>query len=342
MTKMVGPYLIMEFVGKGTSGEVYKALNQKTKSIVAAKRIPKTIANLQGMQKYISGEVSLLKKLRRNNIIKLEATIETQNSFYIFLEFCNGGSLSQCLTKFKRTYGFPFTEKIVQHIMRKIVDAMCYLHRNKIVHRDLKLENILVNFNSEVDRQNLSMLKCDIKIVDFGYSVDLNHTYQNLAQTALGTPLYMAPTILRKLRGYEPFKGYDEKIDIWSMGVLCYELLVGERLFKGTTENELLKLVEKGAYTFPINLSNEAISFISSMLQYDCKIRATAEQLSKHDFLNKSVEQFTKIDLNKHLNEITDKGLNMNIKHNFYKTYNSFPSDEFSSKFAIDNVYANQ
>ena len=148
-------FQILELIGKGTTGEVYKAYNKLTKSYVAAKKIPKQLANQPGMKKYIETEYILLQKLKHNNIIRFVSKKETPNSYYYFIDYCNGGSLLSCLEKFMKIYGFPFTEKIVQYLMRQIIDAINYLHKNKIIHRDLKLDNILVKFYSESDLKNL-------------------------------------------------------------------------------------------------------------------------------------------------------------------------------------------
>ena len=151
----------------------------------------------------------------------------------------------------------------------------------------------------------------------------------------------MAPTIVKKMNNFNDLKGYNDKIDIWSMGVLCYEMLVGQKLFNANNPNELLRKIENGLYIFPLNLSKEAISFISSMLKYDSRMRPSAEELLKHDFLRKDVENFTKMDLNKVPNQISNGGLYMNVRNYFNDSVNSFSDNNIHSKFAIDNIYDN-
>ena len=108
--------------------------------------------------------------------------------------------------------------------MRQIVSAVQYLHFNRIIHRDLKLDNILVNFASDYDKQTLNLKNCQVKIIDFGFATILNSDKTN---TVLGTPPNMDPKILEQITTGIPTNGYTEKVDIWSLGTLCYEMIMG-------------------------------------------------------------------------------------------------------------------
>ena len=171
------------------------------------------------------------------------------------MEFCNGGSLSGCLKKYKAIHRRPFSEEIVQYIMRQVVNGLEFLHSNKIIHRDLKLDNILVTFNSEVDKNNLNMMKAIVKIIDFGFATKL---HKGLTYTVLGTPTNMDPQILQNMETRNQ-SGYDEKADIWSLGTLCYEMLVGHMAFSANSMEELYQKVKQGTYTLPSNLSEEVV-----------------------------------------------------------------------------------
>ena len=155
--------------------------------------------------------------------------------------------------------------------MRQIVDAINYLHKKNILHRDIKLDNILVNFENEEDKKNENMMKAQIKIIDFGFARHLSPS--DLAYSTLGSPINMDPGILRKLNKMEHSKeyGYDQKADIWSLGTICYEMLIGKCTFDAQSMKELINKVEKGNYFLPTYLSKEAVSFLNGMLQYDSK-----------------------------------------------------------------------
>ena len=110
--------------------------------------------------------------------------------------------------------------------------------------------------------------------------------------------------------------GYDKSADIWSLGALCYEMLTGNRVFNGRNQNELFNKVEIGDYSIPSNLSKEVVSFLTGMLQYNPKKRLNIDEISKHEFLNKNVKNFSKIDLDLFGNKVGPNGLNINIKKN--------------------------
>jgi serine/threonine protein kinase len=229
------------------------------------------------------------------------------------MEYCNGGDLSGCLKKYKAAYKRPFSEEIVQYIMRQVVNGINFLHSNKIIHRDLKLDNILVTFPSENDKKSLNMMKAIVKIIDFGFATKLQAAKSNLTYTILGTPANMAPQILEQMEQRTPNRqGYDEKVDIWSLGTLCYEMLVGHMAFCASSMQELSKKVKQGSYSLPTNLSKEVVSFIDSMLKADPNKRLSARDLLKHDFLVKNVKQFQPIDVRKIPGMVSGDIININ------------------------------
>ena len=166
-----------------------------------------------------------------------------------------------------------------------------------------------------------------------------------LAKTLVGTPYYMAPTIVKKYTNYlELDTGYTEKCDIWSLGIICYEMLVGQRLFDVKSIKELMQKIENGTYSFPLSLSQTAISFISSILKYDEKMRPSAEQLLKHDFLTKNVEIFSTINLNNSHGNVFNYELQMNFKNQNLNEVNniSYGNETSINSFSIDDPLFNQ
>ena len=315
--KDVDDLTLLKLLGKGSFGEVYLTSKKGHSQLYATKKIPKKIADSEKCRKYFHNEINILQIIHHKNIMNLVEIKQTQNNYYLVCELCNGGSLTECLDKYRKMYRKPFSEEIVQYLMKQIVDAIKYLHSCHIIHRDLKLDNILVNFENEEDKKNMNMFGAQVKIIDFGFATRLDNI-RNLAFSTLGSPINMDPGILKKLNHMdnEP-KGYDEKVDIWSLGTLCYEMLIGKPTFEADNMTDLVKKIEKGEYTLPTSLSKEVVSFLNAMLQYDAKTRLNAEELSRHHFLTKNVNEFTKIDLEKVQNNLNgDDTFKINVKKN--------------------------
>ena len=157
-----------------------------------------------------------------------------------------------CLQKYIQKYGKAFPEEIVQYLMRQIVGAVAYIHSFNIIHRDLKLGNIMVNFDSDIDKQNLNMMKTQIKIGDFGISKISEEAF-----TDIGTANYMEPWLLEEHVNKEKLdilRPYSQEVDIWSLGCLCYELYMGELLFKNKYKDKnknnkaILEQIKIGKY----------------------------------------------------------------------------------------------
>ena len=310
----MNPFENIQKIGEGTMGKVYLIKKKNTNEYYALKIIDRAIIERPDIRKSFERERQFLNELHNINIIKLYDVRETPSHYYLTLEYCNGGSLLKCLKKYIKMYGKPFSEEIVQYIMNQIVNGLKCIHQHSIIHRDLKLDNILVKFYSNEDIKNLNMMKTHIKISDFGISIKAD-----LAFTAAGTPAYTDPLILKKLSARNDLKnseGYDKSADIWSLGAMCYEMLLGRRVFNGRNIDDLSKKVEDGYYTVPFNLSKEVISFINGMLQYDPQKRLTIEKLSKHDFLKKNIKQFSKVNLDLFGSKVEKKGIKINIKKN--------------------------
>lgn len=318
MSSKIGDITLLNKLGQGAFGTVFLSKKDGKNGYFATKQIDRAVADRPNFQKYFKNELMLLKSLNHPNIVHLEDVKITQKFYYIVMEYINGGSLSDCLKKYKqRNNGKSFNEEIVQYLMRQIVSAIKYIHGQKIIHRDLKLDNIMVNFSNENDKKNLNMMKATIKIIDFGFSIRL--TQNNLATSILGSPINMDPAILNEManRGKKIGKlGYDQKADIWSLGTICYELLIGEAVFNAETMNELISKVEAGTYSVPTSVSSEIVSFLNGMLQYKGEKRLSADDLYKHPFLTKNVRDFRKIDTRRVSGKINQDGLNINVKKN--------------------------
>ena len=325
---LVGDYTLTKSLGKGAFGEVYITSKQGTQEKFATKKIDKKFARNPKAKKYIDNEIKILKSIDHENIIKLYDQLETSQYYFLVTEYCNGGGLSDCLEYHINQYHKPFSEEIVQYLMRQIVSGIRYLHSKHILHRDIKLDNILVKFDTEEDKQKKNMLKAKVKIIDFGFARYLDP--KELAFSTLGSPINMEPGILRKLNKMENSRnyGYDEKADIWSLGTICYEMLIGHCTFDASSMKELLGKVEAGNYLLPTSISKEAASFLNGMLQYDPKQRLNAEKLYSHHFLTKDYKSLTKMNLNNVQKHLYGANLKINSKKNQNSIWVIFEEEE--------------
>ena len=312
---MLDDLTFIKRLGKGSFGEVFLTEKAGHSELYATKKIPKSIADSENVKKYFINEITILREINHKNIMKLIEIKQSKDNYYLVCELCNGGSLNDCLDKYRKINRHAFTEEVVQYLMRQIIDAIKYLHGCHILHRDLKLDNILVNFDNEQDKINMNMLGAQVKIIDFGFATRLDPK-KNLAFSTLGSPINMDPGILKKLNHIDnSISGYDEKVDIWSLGTLCYEMLIGKPTFEADNMKDLVKKIETGEYTLPSSLSKEVVSFLNAMLQYDSKLRLSAEELSRHYFLTKNIKDFSKIDINKVQKNLNEKDeIKINVK----------------------------
>ena len=314
---IIDNYILEKSLGKGAFGEVFLALMKGDSSKkFAAKKLERTEIEKSEAMKYLKNEILILKKLNHPNIVKYETIKKTKKHFYLIMEFCNGGELSKALEKYQQKYGKPFSQEIVQHLMRQIIDAFKYIHSQHIIHRDIKLDNVLLNFETEQDKEDLNMMKATVKIIDFGFACFVK---SGLLYSTLGSPINMDPIILKKLNASTKKArqlGYDQKADVWSLGTICYEMLIGRSAFDSEDMDELVEKIEEGEYKIPTNLSKEMISFINGMLQYESQKRLTCEELAKHPFLTNSIEHFHPIDKLKCADKLDHSQIKMNSKMN--------------------------
>ena len=300
-------------LGKGAFGEVYLTSRKGDPKKYATKKLDREeIESGEGI-KYLRNEIVILQYLNHPNIVKFQEVKKTKKHYYIIMEYCNGGELTKALEKYVNKYGKPFPEELVQHFMRQIISAFKYIHERKIIHRDVKLDNILLHFENEEDLKNFDLMKATVKIIDFGFACKISKT--GLQYTVLGSPINMDPIILKKLNSSTKKTkqlGYSEKADIWSIGTICYEMVIGRPVYDAEDMDDLVEKVEDGSYKVPTSMSHELVSFLNAMLQYNSENRLTASQLSRHDFIVKDVKDFKKIDLEKVAGKIKGDKLGIN------------------------------
>ena len=319
MIKKLKAITLLQVLGKGAFGTVYLSQKDGKAGYLATKVIDRAIADKPSFYKYFQNELRILNILQHPNVVHLETVKKDDKYYYIVMEYVNGGSLKDCLKRYQSKYGKAFPEEIVQHLMRQIVDAIKFIHHKNIIHRDLKLENIMASFDDEKDIETCNMMKAKIKLIDFGFATQLTQNNNKVAKTVIGSPINMDPIILNEMakKGKKINQlGYDQKADIWSLGTICYEMLIGKPVFNAQTLDDLVYKVESGTYSVPTSVSKEIVAFLNGMLQYDGQNRLSADELSMQPFLIKRVNDFSRIDTNKVRKKIDSKGLNINVKKN--------------------------
>ena len=302
-------YKKIDDLHKGENGtSVYLAIDTKKNILTAIKSIPKKKMN-EDTQKNFRRELQNLHNLKHPNIIQILDYLNNKTTNYIVLEYCNGGNLRDYMRRYMNINRKPLNEFFIQKLLLQIAPALEYMHSKNVIHRDIRLENILLNFNNypniPIDGRAPQPLKFkekslnkdfSVKITGLNFSKDL--IQDNMGSTILGTPLYMSPDIIERVDD-KSNKKYNTSADLWSLGVITYELLTGSMPFNGSDTKDLFTQIEKGVYTLPKKLkaSIEIISFINGLLQYYPEKRLNWEQIKQHPFLTKNVEDFNYINL---------------------------------------------
>ena len=173
MENKIDDLTLSEKIGKGCFGDIFLSFKQNIQTKYATQVINKTDINDKGIKRYLNNWIFILKDIHHLNISKfIELKISPQK-VYVVTEYYNGGNLRECLEIYKKKINKPFSEEIVQYIMRQIIDAMKYLHNKKIIHRNMKLDNIMIHYEDENDRINNNIMKGKIKITDFSFATYL-------------------------------------------------------------------------------------------------------------------------------------------------------------------------
>ncbi|KAJ2702442.1 hypothetical protein FB645_004261 [Coemansia sp. IMI 203386] len=258
---LIERYILLQLIGEGQYGKVYKAVHRRSGVVVAMKIISKIGRKRVEIETYRE-EMRLLTQLDHRNIIRLIEYFETDTDIYIVLEHCKC-DLSVYL---KRRGGYLRMEE-VRGIALQLVAALGYLHSLGVVHHDIKLPNALIGTDGRV------------KLCDLGLATQLTKDGKPIyVQTLKGTPLYMAPEMLRRSR-------YTYKADLWSLGVLLYELYVGKTPFRTNSLADLKQNIMEEDIIWPKRIPAQLKSFLDSLLQKDPASRPHWRQLRRHPFL---------------------------------------------------------
>ena len=278
-------YRIGRVIGQGGFAKVNLGLNVLTGRVVAIKSFNKTIKTKNGdkinMDKILY-EINLMRKLNHQNITKILETFENEQFFFIIMEYINGGNLFSYIKKRRK-----LSEKVAKFLFRQIILGIKHIHSQLIVHRDIKLENILIDMNN------------NIKICDFGIGIILSSEDQDL-YSQCGTPLYIAPEIIlsNKEKGYKGFP-----VDIWSAGIALYLMVSGKLPFNMNDSTDDFDMIEKNKSIkeknmklkyeilhkepkYIENISDELRDLLKGLLNKNPKKRLTCDEILNHPWLS--------------------------------------------------------
>ncbi|KAG6668932.1 serine/threonine-protein kinase TIO [Carya illinoinensis] len=257
-------YHVIELVGEGSFGKVYKGRRKYTGQTVAMKFIMKHGKSDKDIHN-LRQEIEILRKLKHENIIEMLDSFESAQEFCVVTEFAQG-ELFEILEDDK-----CLPEEQVQAIAKQLVRALHYLHSNRIIHRDMKPQNILIGAGSVV------------KLCDFGFARAMS-TNTVVLRSIKGTPLYMAPELVRE-------QPYNHSADLWSLGVILYELFVGQPPFYTNSVYALIRHIVKDPVKYPDNMSLNFKSFLKGLLNKVPQNRLTWPSLLEHPFVKETSDE---------------------------------------------------
>ncbi|XP_026414314.1 serine/threonine-protein kinase ATG1c-like isoform X2 [Papaver somniferum] len=265
-SRVVGDYIVGKQIGSGSFSFVWHGRHRVHGQEVAIKEIIMDRLSKK-LQESLVSEIVILKNINHPNIIRLHDIIEVQGRIHLILEYCKGGDLSMHILRKGKV-----AEATAKHFMQQLAAGLQILRQNNVIHRDLKPQNLLLTTNDD---------QAVLKIADFGFARSLQP--RGLAETLCGSPLYMAPEIMQ-------FQKYDAKADLWSVGVILYQLVIGKTPFTGNNQIQLLQNIMKSKeLQFPPDtkeLSSDLTDLCRKLLRRDPVERLTFEEFFGHLFLS--------------------------------------------------------
>ncbi|CAL8078945.1 unnamed protein product [Calicophoron daubneyi] len=246
------------FLGKGGFAKCYELTDQETHEVFAGKVVPKSALVKASQKEKMQQEISIHRTLKHENVVGFHGCFEDREFIYIVLELCKRRSLLE-LHKRRRF----ISEYEARYFMRQIIRGCQYLHKNKVMHRDLKLANLFLSDDLTV------------KIGDFGLASRVHEGEKK--KTLCGTPNYIAPEVLNK-------GGHSFEVDCWSLGCILYTLLVGNPPFETNKLEDTYARIKQNEYHIPIRVSTVASRFIRALLNPDPKQRPSMFTMLDDDF----------------------------------------------------------
>jgi len=259
------PWTLSDFeigrpLGKGKFGNVYLAREKKSKYIVALKVLFKSQLQKANVEHQLRREIEIQSHLRHHHVLRLFGYFYDESRVYLILEYAPKGEMYKSLQK---SPNGRFDEPRSSKYIRQLTEALIYCHSKKVIHRDIKPENLLLDIQG------------DLKIADFGWSV---HAPSSRRGTMCGTLDYIPPEMIHG-------ESHDKNVDLWSLGILCYEFLVGSPPFESTDQNTTYRKIIKGEYSFPPHVSSGARDLIGKLLVKNPEERLPLGEILKHPWI---------------------------------------------------------
>ena len=265
-----GRWTLGEKLGRGSFATVWRGTCAKTGVEVAVKEIDCERLSKK-LRESLKLEVEVMRKMRDDHILRFIDMETSKDTVYIVLEYCGGGDLSQFIKRHGR-----MDESAAKRFMLQLARGLRAMRKAQLVHRDLKPQNLLLTSDD---------LNAELKIADFGFARYIRES-EGMADTVCGSPLYMAPEVLN-------YQKYDAKADLWSVGAILFEMLVGAVPFTGQNQVQLLRNIQKTEFKIPMHiaqeLSPECIALLRGLLHRDAKDRISFEEFFNHPFLKTDV-----------------------------------------------------
>lgn len=254
-------------LGKGKFGSVYLARTRTGHFHCAIKVLFKSQLISGGVEHQLEREIEIQSHLHHPNIVRLYTYFWDAKKIYLVLEYAPGGEMYKQLTTQKR-----FSEALAGKYMYEIANALEYCHRTRVIHRDIKPENLLIGSNGE------------LKIGDFGWSV---HAPSNKRQTMCGTMDYLPPEMVVG-------NSHSAAVDLWAIGVLCYEFLVGKPPFEHENQADTYSAIKSARFSYPEFVKKGARDLIGKLLIVDEKKRCTLQEVQSHYWVQSMLEVSSK------------------------------------------------
>ena len=299
---LIRMFTFIKKLGEGGFGKVYLVKQKMTNTKYAIKFLRYNFLNVKDVS-FLYKEIEVLMRLEHSNIIKLYSYFATKdnNNIALIMEYLSGGTLRQYI---KQHQNRKLAEYETRNITYQILQIISYCHKMNIIHHDLKPDNILFTDNSHT---------C-IKIIDFGISSLMNSKNRG------GSLIYLPPEIING----EDYRSVPS-VDMWSIGCIFGEMLIGKFLFKGNDVNETKNLIKCGKFNIPkfVFLSDNALDLLKKMLEIDPNKRITVDESLQHPFFNEIDDEENLINFEEN---------NDNINYNYFRTNNKFFGNRTNNK----------
>ena len=313
-------YKPTKMLGSGSFGSVYKAENTIFHNVVAMKVIKKD-PNNELDEEEIRNEIDILTKLSHPNIVKIYEFYISNSHYYIITEFCKEGELFSYIKN-------KYSENQLAVLFYQVFSGLWYLHDNKILHRDIKLENIMIS-KKEIDINTGEELFW-VKIIDFGTAKIFEKNKSE--NDVVGSSYYIAPEVLKQ--------NYNEKCDTWSVGVILYMMLVGRAPFDGKDDEEIIFKINSADYNSKdsklMSHSPEVRDLVNKLLQKDFNKRYSAKEALEHPWFQKYggrnlYSNFKREEIEPYINNLFNYSFNSKIQQLVIAfLVHNLPSDDVS------------